>query len=190
MPVGRSRHRLFIVVGVVSAMMGLSASVVFAMHDTFSDVPDNHVHAPGIHYISEAGITQGFPDGTYRPNDSLTRGQMGTFIERLSGHADDVDASVNAASLDQVIVVEDENTVGLNSTANPAVVACPDGTLAVGGGGTAAIGWVLKDSNPLDNLAGWRVQHRTFDNQALPANQYPATNTVYAVCVPALNVGP
>jgi hypothetical protein len=47
----------------------------------FSDVVDNG-HAAGIGAVAAAGIASGFSDGTYRPNASVTRGQMATFLFR------------------------------------------------------------------------------------------------------------
>jgi basic membrane protein A and related proteins len=49
---------------------------------TFSDVPPTSTHAPGISAIAAAGITLGFPDGTFRPAGNVTRGQMASFLAR------------------------------------------------------------------------------------------------------------
>ena len=49
---------------------------------SFPDVPGDHVHAPSISAVADAGITTGFPDGTYRPGDQVTRGQMASFLGR------------------------------------------------------------------------------------------------------------
>ena len=46
----------------------------------FPDVPDDSPHVDNIGAIADAGITQGFTDGTYRPRDFVTRGQMATFL--------------------------------------------------------------------------------------------------------------
>lgn len=51
----------------------------------FSDVPADYVHTPAILGIAEACITLGYPDGTYRPNGHVTRGQMATFIANALG---------------------------------------------------------------------------------------------------------
>ncbi len=56
---------------------------------TFDDVPDSNTHAGAISAIVAADITLGFPDGTYRPGDEVTRGQMASFIARTldaAGH--------------------------------------------------------------------------------------------------------
>jgi large repetitive protein len=46
--------------------------------------PDDNgtTHEDNINRIAQAGITTGFPDGTYRPNDTVTRGQMASFLRR------------------------------------------------------------------------------------------------------------
>jgi hypothetical protein len=46
----------------------------------FGDV--SGVHAPGVAAVAAAGITQGYDDGTFRPNQAVTRAQMATFLTR------------------------------------------------------------------------------------------------------------
>lgn len=48
---------------------------------SFSDVAGD-VHELAIGAVAEAGIAGGFGDGTYRPNLSVTRGQMASFLAR------------------------------------------------------------------------------------------------------------
>jgi hypothetical protein len=47
---------------------------------SFPDVPSDSVHAQNVGAIAHAGITSGFADGTYRPLEFVTRGQMATFL--------------------------------------------------------------------------------------------------------------
>jgi hypothetical protein len=47
---------------------------------TFPDVPVASPHFGRIGAIAAAGITRGFPDGTYRPLGDVTRGQMARFL--------------------------------------------------------------------------------------------------------------
>lgn len=81
---------------VVAMLMG--ATLVSAGH--FADVNPASVHAPGIEYVADAGITVGCRPGEYCPRDPLTRDQMGTFIHRLSGNAPGIAPSVNAHRLE------------------------------------------------------------------------------------------
>lgn len=54
----------------------------------FADVPDGHTHAAGIRAVAAAGITGGFEDGTYRPEQPVSRAQMATFLSRTLDAAD------------------------------------------------------------------------------------------------------
>jgi hypothetical protein len=49
----------------------------------FVDVSPASPHADAIGALTEAGLLTGFPDGSFRPNDPLTRGQMARILERL-----------------------------------------------------------------------------------------------------------
>ena len=54
----------------------------------FSDVaPDAWYHG-AVQHIAGLGITAGYPDGTYRPEESVTRAQMALFIYRAFDVAD------------------------------------------------------------------------------------------------------
>jgi subtilisin family serine protease len=47
----------------------------------FSDIADS-VHSDAIASVAEAGIAEGYSDGTYRPNQTVTRAQMASFLAR------------------------------------------------------------------------------------------------------------
>lgn len=49
---------------------------------TFSDVPEDHIFYDDIEAIYAAGITAGYDDGTYRPWEEVTRGQMAAYLRR------------------------------------------------------------------------------------------------------------
>lgn len=48
----------------------------------FKDVPANHPNSGYIQSAVEAGIINGYPDGTFQPNTLLNRGHMAAFISR------------------------------------------------------------------------------------------------------------
>jgi hypothetical protein len=50
---------------------------------TFGDISGN-THEAAIEALAAAGITGGFPDGTFRPDTAVTRGQMATFLIRAT----------------------------------------------------------------------------------------------------------
>jgi hypothetical protein len=167
-------------------LLTLGATLGYAAHDTFNDVAANDVHAPGIHFLSETGITAGCAAGRFCPSDSLTRGQMGTFIRRLAGDDPNVAPSVNAAELDGHAAeeflrerqqIEVQNAVQ-NSTANSVTVNCPAGQRVLGGGGFTSSGeWRLEDSRPNDAGTAWQVFYRK--DTAGAGNQ---TTRAFAIC--------
>ena len=51
--------------------------------DSFGD--DGHsTHAPAIDALARAGVVTGYGDGTYRPDEPVTRAQMATFLVRTA----------------------------------------------------------------------------------------------------------
>jgi len=50
--------------------------------DGFSDVPANYQFAADIAAIREAGVIGGFADGTFRPNNYMTKAEMAAIVQR------------------------------------------------------------------------------------------------------------
>ncbi|WP_071392978.1 S-layer homology domain-containing protein [Bacillus tuaregi] len=48
----------------------------------FTDVPSEHIASGFIGAIAEAGVMKGFPDGTFRPNQMITRAQTAIILSR------------------------------------------------------------------------------------------------------------
>ena len=53
----------------------------------FKDVPTSSPHYRDIMAVYKAGIASGYPDGTFRPNDTVTRDQMAVFLVRAKNLA-------------------------------------------------------------------------------------------------------
>ena len=51
----------------------------------FSDVPAGEWFADPVAWAVENGITSGYPDGRFGPNDNCTRAQIVTFLWRKFG---------------------------------------------------------------------------------------------------------
>jgi len=61
--------------------------IVMAAADTrqlFTDVPDGSTHAEGIRWAAGLGLIEGYDDGTFRPGEAVTRGQLATILYRQS----------------------------------------------------------------------------------------------------------
>jgi hypothetical protein len=53
--------------------------------DRFSDVNKSHPFFADIEWMAARGITSGFPDGTYRPDETVNRGTLAAFLHRALG---------------------------------------------------------------------------------------------------------
>jgi hypothetical protein len=77
------RLRLPAALALALLLVALPASLLAT--DRFPDVPTDYTHHDDINQIAAAGITIGFPDGTYQPEAPVTRGQMASFLARTAG---------------------------------------------------------------------------------------------------------
>lgn len=53
----------------------------------FSDVPPGQWYTGYVERLAQLGVTAGYPNGTYRPNNPVTRSEMAAFILRALGEA-------------------------------------------------------------------------------------------------------
>jgi hypothetical protein len=69
-------------VAMVTAIIS-SAFTVFAMEGLkFPDVDDNAYYADSVYKMQERGVVSGYENGNFGPNDSVTRGQVATMLDR------------------------------------------------------------------------------------------------------------
>lgn len=60
-------------------------SCVVGVPRTFTDVSVGHPFCGAIEWLATTGITTGWPDGTFRPGQSIERQAMAAFLVRLDG---------------------------------------------------------------------------------------------------------
>jgi hypothetical protein len=54
----------------------------------FTDVPEGSTFYPYIRCLACRGIINGYPDGTFRPNNNVTRGQLSKIVSNAVGFSD------------------------------------------------------------------------------------------------------
>jgi len=69
----------------------------------FSDVAATHPFCAEISWLSETGITTGFPDGSFRPGTPVSREAMAAFLYRLAHDGADAPACTNAPFADVAV---------------------------------------------------------------------------------------
>lgn len=79
-PDGTYRPENDVTRGQVATILATAAHMETDGEPPFRDVPSDHEHAHGITALAEWDVVQGYPDGTYRPEQSIDRGQMATVL--------------------------------------------------------------------------------------------------------------
>lgn len=97
----RPRRHIALVAALAFAL-GLPAGLVLAGPVEFSDVPASHPFRADIDALVGSGVTSGCGGGKYCPSQSVTRGQMAAFLNRLGALAPDKTPVVNADRVDGI----------------------------------------------------------------------------------------
>lgn len=99
MPSTARRGRTVALVAAVTGVAVLAAAVGAVAADRFSDVSASHAFHDEIGWLADSGISGGFPDGTFRPSNPVSRQAMAAFMQRVAGHDPEVAPMVEAATL-------------------------------------------------------------------------------------------
>ena len=74
----------FVIIATITLCMTLAVSAA-----PFSDVKDSDYFASAATVLKEFGVLDGYPDGTFKPQNSITRAEMATIVCRLIAKADE-----------------------------------------------------------------------------------------------------
>lgn len=78
------KKRLFAVFSVLLLACSLPLSSTFsASTKQFSDVPPSKYFAEAVYDLAERNIIGGYPDGTFKPGNTITRGQAAAIIAKM-----------------------------------------------------------------------------------------------------------
>jgi hypothetical protein len=149
------------VFGAVAALLLAFPIGVLASHQ-FSDVPTSNLFHGDITWGADNGIVSGFLDGTFKPNNPVTRGQSVAFLHRYNN---------------TIEVVHHPGTMVSATEANNSVT-CPAGKRPIAGGGTTdAFNLFITDVSI--SATSVTVRWET-DNNATQS----ASTDAWATCVP------
>ena len=84
----RSLHAVMLIVVLASCAFAQESFPVVTGGGTeefkFRDMPDSHWAAPSVYKLVNMGVTQGFPDGTFRGTKPLTRYETAVFLAKMA----------------------------------------------------------------------------------------------------------
>jgi hypothetical protein len=87
----------------LAVAVGVTTTVNTALQPQFTDVPTTNWAAQSVGACVDAGIVNGYSDGTYKPTDPVTRDQMAVYISRaLAGGDAAVPAGPSTATFSDV----------------------------------------------------------------------------------------
>lgn len=159
-----TRTRLLVLLaGLLAATTLVAGGTAWAV-GTFKDVPPSHPFYDEIEWGAAHGIIEGYPDGTFRPANPVTRQAQAAFLSRYNASIHLVESSTNPAA-------------GL-AWSHQAV--CPSGERAVAGGGSTDIfNMFITDSWP-SSPDRWTTRWESEGNAILD----PGKISAWALCLP------
>jgi hypothetical protein len=75
-------------VGVGANLDGTSDNIIEKYSSDFTDVPPGSTFYTFIRCLACRGIVNGYPDGTFKPNNNVTRGQLSKIVSNAAGFSD------------------------------------------------------------------------------------------------------
>ena len=77
--------KILTAIGALLLACSLPLSGTAASNQPFADVPPTKHFAQAVNDLAARNIIGGYPDGTYRPGNSITRGQAAAIIAKMTG---------------------------------------------------------------------------------------------------------
>lgn len=79
------RLPLFVVLALHIALSAIPSGTVRAQGNPFSDIDPDHRHHAALSYLQQRGVIEGYPDGTFQPNDKVNRAEAAKILVRSLG---------------------------------------------------------------------------------------------------------
>ena len=93
----------------------LGSTVAFATSKFFSDVPDDEWYSDAVASLSEKGIINGYPDGTFGPTNNVNRAELAVILYRLIDYLENGEVAQNYGEIsysgDELLLPKQECTI-------------------------------------------------------------------------------
>jgi hypothetical protein len=83
--------KTFVILLALLLILGLASSALAANDVSFSDVPTNHWAYGAVAKLANAGLIDGYSDGTFRGDKPITRYEFAILITRTMGQYEKAD---------------------------------------------------------------------------------------------------
>jgi len=79
----------------------------FATAKSFDDVPKTHWAYDAVEYLASKGLVEGFPDGTYQGNKTMTRYELAMLVARAYAKMEEMIAAGGKSTVDVEAIMND-----------------------------------------------------------------------------------
>ncbi|MDK2950884.1 MAG: hypothetical protein PWQ77_549, partial [Kosmotogales bacterium] len=79
---------------VVLATLFLTAVFATSSVGLFSDIPEDHWAYEAVSNVVDAGVMNGYPDGSFKGDETVTRYELAQVLDRMLSYIDAADASL------------------------------------------------------------------------------------------------
>ena len=119
-------RRIAIAVGAAMAVIAVGGTVAAQTMQRFSDVPPDHEAFDAIEWAAEVGVTTGYEDGTFKPEQPLSKRHALVFMERYYDQILQADESDGFTRGDMMILLKDINDAATHTSGQTSSVIDPD----------------------------------------------------------------
>ncbi|WOV86856.1 S-layer homology domain-containing protein [Sporosarcina oncorhynchi] len=78
------KHKILSVCGAILLACSVSSMSIAASAPSFQDVPSSKHFAEAVNDLAARNLIGGYPDGTFRPGESITRGQAAAILVKMT----------------------------------------------------------------------------------------------------------
>ena len=107
------------IVALVAGVIAVTATTAAAQGQRFPDVPADHYAFGAVEWAAEVGVTLGYPDGTFRPQEPLSKGHAVVFMERYYDEILGADESEDFTRGDMMVLLKAINDGTLRGAGAP-----------------------------------------------------------------------
>ena len=114
-----------ITVVVVGAILGASAATAVAQSQWFPDVPPDHYAFEAVEWAAQVGVTTGYTDGTFKPEQPLSRWHAVVFMERYYDEILQTEESEDFTRGDMMVLLKAINDDAVGGTGSDTAAESP-----------------------------------------------------------------
>lgn len=166
------KRRQLVALSAIAVMAVVIPVTAQAVTPTFNDVPVDHPFFNEINWMANTGITEGFPDGSFKPGQAVTRQAMSAFMQRLYDLQDDSSWNINGNGYDGATEAQWSDIPGAT-----AVITVPEGVYANISARFTAESLCV---GPVSEWCSVRIVTSTTGFDGVQTELYPAVGTDFA----------